>query len=430
MSAQSPLSAGPDASAAGFADSNLQVVHWPLALISMTLAIRRSSSAGSKDNATIVARSRARAAPLWLTHAGTLLLCLVLSCVIRLVDAQCVCTCGTNTYCGCLVSSCYCPQYCPASNYYGCYNVGSQLSCSCTPTPPVGATAATCAGMLNGNGGSCALSAASGYTLATGSLTLTCNNGRLSAYPTFKQCTARYFCLAGSTAMTLCTAGKYCATAGLSTPTGTCPAGKYSAAGASACSTCTAGKYSRRFHVRQLRRGPLLHLGRFHLPQLRRRQVLHVSGLHMPQLRCREVLHLWGLHLPQLRRGQIFHVRGLHMPQLRSGPLLHSSCQHVHELRSRPDIHQPAIRHVHRVRGGSVLRRRRFLPELRGGQDCDQSALRLVCELRSWPTGWTRCSLHHVPHQSTGTSTSLKRVRRVRCRMVGMGRTTVPQRLR
>jgi hypothetical protein len=60
------------------------------------------------------------------------------------------------------------------------------------PTPPPGATAGTCIGNVTGNSSSCTLGAASGYNLTTGSLTLTCINGMLSSYPTFTLCPSAY----------------------------------------------------------------------------------------------------------------------------------------------------------------------------------------------------------------------------------------------
>src|SRR5262249_5959590 len=53
------------------------------------------------------------------------------------------------------------------------------------PTPPTGAGAGTCIGPIDGNGGTCTLAILSGYTLASGSLTITCNDGVRSALPTF-----------------------------------------------------------------------------------------------------------------------------------------------------------------------------------------------------------------------------------------------------
>jgi hypothetical protein len=53
------------------------------------------------------------------------------------------------------------------------------------PVPPDGAVAGTCTKSVSGNSGNCTLAIAPGYTLASGSPVLTCNDGQLSSYPTF-----------------------------------------------------------------------------------------------------------------------------------------------------------------------------------------------------------------------------------------------------
>jgi len=51
-------------------------------------------------------------------------------------------------------------------------------------------------------------------------------------------CPIGSICTGGTTAATPCPAGSYCATTGLSTPTGPCAQNTYSTGGATACSTC------------------------------------------------------------------------------------------------------------------------------------------------------------------------------------------------
>jgi len=52
------------------------------------------------------------------------------------------------------------------------------------------------------------------------------------------ECLAGYYCAGGTDAMTPCAAGSYCATAGLSQPTGKCAVGSYAGAGAVSCMSC------------------------------------------------------------------------------------------------------------------------------------------------------------------------------------------------
>jgi len=66
----------------------------------------------------------------------------------------------------------------------------------------------------------------------------------LVAGPTCGKCPMGYLCEGGDKAATTCPAGSYCATAGLSQPTGLCTAGTFSFAGASACSTCPEHEYT------------------------------------------------------------------------------------------------------------------------------------------------------------------------------------------
>ncbi|MBR2412250.1 MAG: hypothetical protein IKB10_01125 [Alphaproteobacteria bacterium] len=68
----------------------------------------------------------------------------------------------------------------------------------------------------------------------------------LVAGPTCTQCPMGYLCEGGDKAATTCPAGSYCATAGLSTPTGLCAAGTYSTGGATSanCTTCPQLQYT------------------------------------------------------------------------------------------------------------------------------------------------------------------------------------------
>jgi len=54
------------------------------------------------------------------------------------------------------------------------------------------------------------------------------------------ECLAGYYCAGGTAGATPCPAGSYCATAGLSQPTGKCNVGTYSTGGATACTSCPA----------------------------------------------------------------------------------------------------------------------------------------------------------------------------------------------
>ena len=96
------------------------------------------------------------------------------------------------------------------------------------PIPPANSTSGDCSGVLDGNGGTCSFTPNPGFSLSTGSNTMTCNDGVLSSYPTYtsKRCS-------GSSLASLYSAH---------VSAGTCPVGATNlVSGASCVEVCTAG---------------------------------------------------------------------------------------------------------------------------------------------------------------------------------------------
>jgi hypothetical protein len=78
----------------------------------------------------------------------------------------------------------YPTQTCSAGVWTGAQPV-CLAQCS-SPVPPAGAGIGSCAGLTDGNSGTCALTAASGFSVVAADLTITCNDGSWSTLPVLR----------------------------------------------------------------------------------------------------------------------------------------------------------------------------------------------------------------------------------------------------